>query len=370
MLCFDLGIDPDSFAYSSKLDVFTYELVQHYERHSKLSTLVEALQEARPHATWPTPEDKITLPKQSYEAILRPLLLAYFSRDELAIIALDLFPTIELPPFFGYLKIPTVSLLIRKAEQEGLLSNLLLYIQRERPHLNLLTQKQDLLAGLAKVQEQRQRIVVMTVDKGLLETMLDVLDRQEAKLLAEILGNDSEAQADKANHTTVIGSVTGAVHTGSGNIFVEAEFETSDSEQGSQRDDEPLGDFPTFATAIARIQTVDSSLPIGLYVIEAGIRQQLTEGFTNQLFTLPTQENEILFHISVHAEDIALESPRLQPFLYRQDQETPLVEFKLRPTKLGKKRIWVEFLYQNHWLAQIELNVTVTQLVAESIEQS
>ncbi|MCA9996305.1 MAG: hypothetical protein KDE56_11190, partial [Anaerolineales bacterium] len=129
--------------------------------------------------------------------------------------------------------------------------------------------------------------------------------------------------------------------------------------------------FPAIASAIARIKDSDSpDLSNFLYTLEAGVHRELAEGFTNQFFTLPIQENEILFHISVHAEDMALKSPRIQPFLYRPDQEAPLVEFKLRPTKLGKKRIWVEFLYQNHWLAQIELNVTVTQLVAESIEQS
>ena len=125
----------------------------------------------------------------------------------------------------------------------------------------------------------------------------------------------------------------------------------------------PIAQKPNMvAYAVAQIKDHQESQAILLqqYItILAAVLTEMPEGQKSEPITLPTAENKIHFQIMVYAEDMVIVSDHIQPFIFYRDKETPPIEFILRPTQTGPKHIWVEFLYQNHWLAKIEFEVEV-----------
>jgi len=118
----------------------------------------------------------------------------------------------------------------------------------------------------------------------------------------------------------------------------------------------------TQAYAIARIRDHKSGqmfYTAQIYQLQAGIRSDLTQGFKGIPIQLLNQEEPVQLEIIVWAEDMEVEPDWMQPYFFSQTEKNPLVEFKLKPTQLGRKEIRVEFLYQRHWLAKIEFEVEV-----------
>jgi len=121
----------------------------------------------------------------------------------------------------------------------------------------------------------------------------------------------------------------------------------------------------SFAYAIAGIRKSDKSqifLLENQIIVDAGVRQEiynLPPQFKTKSIILPNRD-ETAFQITIHAEDMRIESDPFQTFIFNNDRDSPLVEFILIPLKSGTKYIWVEFLYKNHWLAKIVLEVTVS----------
>jgi hypothetical protein len=96
------------------------------------------------------------------------------------------------------------------------------------------------------------------------------------------------------------------------------------------------------------------------YVIQAGVQKQVPQGFeVDEAIQFP-------FEIVVYAEDMEIEPDWIQPYVFRPSEVAPLREFVVKPTKPGHKQIRVEFLYQRHWLAEVEFEVKVK--IAETEE--
>ncbi len=131
------------------------------------------------------------------------------------------------------------------------------------------------------------------------------------------------------------------------------------SPEASGKDVETTSDE---AYAIARIKDHEDGEKFRVgetYVIEAGIRSHLPEGFQGTPFELPGDEDEIEFDIVVHAVDMAIEPDWKQQFVFKRKEESELLGFRLKPMKPGPKIIRVEFLYHRHWLATIRFDVLV-----------
>jgi hypothetical protein len=54
-----------------------------------------------------------------------------------------------------------------------------------------------------------------------------------------------------------------------------------------------------------------------------------------------------------------IEPDWLRPYLYDRNGPPSLLVFRLTPTLPGSKQICVDYYYQRHWLAKIELQVQV-----------
>jgi tetratricopeptide (TPR) repeat protein len=119
------------------------------------------------------------------------------------------------------------------------------------------------------------------------------------------------------------------------------------------------------AFAVARIKDHPVNRPFFLdkeYILQAGLLSKIPEGFTGTVVSLPADQESIEIEVVVHAEDMDIQPAWMQSLTFTQGEESPLLEFRLRPHKDGHKLIRVEFLYQRHWLANIQLEIDVIEV--------
>jgi hypothetical protein len=138
------------------------------------------------------------------------------------------------------------------------------------------------------------------------------------------------------------------------------------SEEAPSLDGNMVGDVisANYAYAIARIEDYCGYKPLQVdvgCVLQAGIRAVIPEGFKAEPFLLPTDKEVIEFDITVFGEDMDIEPSWTQSFVFHQDEDDDLLEFRLIPKETGTKEIKVEYYYRRHWLVQIKFEVKVIQ---------
>ena len=119
----------------------------------------------------------------------------------------------------------------------------------------------------------------------------------------------------------------------------------------------------TDANAVARITDMpdDDHFRLGnTYHLEAGVLAEVSVQMRFKIakIRLPIRK-EVSIDIVVHAEDMAVKPHWILPAVFRQKTESELAQFELVPHKTGLKKIQVEFVYERHWLGQVEFNVEV-----------
>ncbi|MET0645713.1 MAG: hypothetical protein ABW208_03775 [Pyrinomonadaceae bacterium] len=114
--------------------------------------------------------------------------------------------------------------------------------------------------------------------------------------------------------------------------------------------------------AMAGIKDHPADLPFHVgaeYVLQAGLKSTVPEGFSAAAISLPAGEESFEFHLFVHADGMQVRPDWAQTLTYKPGAESSFVEFRLSPGETGSKLIRVEFLYQRHWIAHIRLEVEV-----------
>jgi hypothetical protein len=96
------------------------------------------------------------------------------------------------------------------------------------------------------------------------------------------------------------------------------------------------------------------------YQLQAGVENKSSDFKGGSAQELNYQEL-IKLEIVVWAEGMEIESDWIKPYMFSCTQDTPPIEFKIKPFELGTQKIRVEFLYQRHWLAEIEFDVEVIE---------
>jgi HSP20 family protein len=119
------------------------------------------------------------------------------------------------------------------------------------------------------------------------------------------------------------------------------------------------------AYAIARLKNHPADQPLYVaqsYILEAGVQSRKPVGFEATAFILPSNEENIMFEVAVYADDMEIQPIWIQSYPFRRHEESPLLEFTLMPTEQGRKKIRIDFLHQQHWLAKIQFEVNVAPL--------
>lgn len=96
-------------------------------------------------------------------------------------------------------------------------------------------------------------------------------------------------------------------------------------------------------------------------VLDAGIRSRIPLGFRSHPFVLPDSKEVFEFEIAIFAEGMEITSLWIQPFIFKIDEESKLLEFELVAKQVGVQQIRVEYYYERHWLAKIEFEVEVVE---------
>lgn len=116
------------------------------------------------------------------------------------------------------------------------------------------------------------------------------------------------------------------------------------------------------AYAVATIKDIQSGTPLIIgcpYHLEAAVMTAPVVETRGEL-ELPELAEPIGFKIIVHAEDMMTSPSQSKLFVLPCNQSnTPLAEFLIIPKSVGKKRIIVDYFYQNHLLQTVTLNIEV-----------
>jgi len=140
-------------------------------------------------------------------------------------------------------------------------------------------------------------------------------------------------------------------------------LDNSKNTKSAAKKDHDLSLKTSSGYAIARIKDHEAEKPFyvnNLYTIEAGIQIQAPTGFKKKRILLPDKK-EIEFEITIHAEEMTIESKWSQSFLLRRYESSPPLEFFIKPLSPGNRIIRIEYLYQRHWLTGINLSVEVLE---------
>ncbi|HEX8651805.1 MAG TPA: hypothetical protein VF708_13280 [Pyrinomonadaceae bacterium] len=143
----------------------------------------------------------------------------------------------------------------------------------------------------------------------------------------------------------------------------EASLDTS-FDKGAETGDSVIDEPSVEAYAVARIKDYDPGEPFYVgeeYLLQAGVLNELPQGFEGQGISIPSDEQEVEFELVVHAEEMEIMPNWRRRFVFKPNEKSPLAEFKLKPLTRGDKVIRVEFLYQWHWLTTIRFEVTVEE---------
>jgi len=117
------------------------------------------------------------------------------------------------------------------------------------------------------------------------------------------------------------------------------------------------------AYAFARIKD-DEKGPFyanSAFVLQVGMQDADADGFEITHKSPHRKASLIEFDVVVHAQDIRSAPSWVLPYVFRRNEEIQFVEFELTPTEPGRKVLSVEFLYQRHWLAVINLEIDVIE---------
>lgn len=135
------------------------------------------------------------------------------------------------------------------------------------------------------------------------------------------------------------------------NLFKKAETMLSNISNRS----ESLEQSPETMIAIAEIKdhAPDQPLQTGQsYFLQTGIKN---EGLDEN------DPDSIQLDAVVWAEGMEISPKWVQPYILNKNQKLSLIQFQLKPTSLGSKRIRVEFYYECHWLGEVKLEAQVVE---------
>ena len=114
------------------------------------------------------------------------------------------------------------------------------------------------------------------------------------------------------------------------------------------------------AYAIARIKE-DKTRPFyvnKVFTLQVGVQDKQPDD-AQVVHRHGPRQKSIQFDVVVNAQDMTSEPNWIQSYNFRREDDVQFVEFQLTPTKPGRKLVRIEFLYERHWLTNIELEVDV-----------
>jgi hypothetical protein len=135
------------------------------------------------------------------------------------------------------------------------------------------------------------------------------------------------------------------------NLFEKAEAMLANILNGSASSKQS----PETMIAIAEIKdhAPDQPLQTGQsYFLQTGIKN---EGLDEN------DPDDIQLDAVVWAEGMEISPKWVQPYILNKNQKLSLIQFQLKPTSLGSKRIRVEFYYERHWLGEVKLEAQVVE---------
>lgn len=109
---------------------------------------------------------------------------------------------------------------------------------------------------------------------------------------------------------------------------------------------------------VARLKDHPPDSPLRLnreYTLQAALRSVSTENFPGA----DRDEETFVLDIVIHAEDIEVQPTWIQSFTFKRGEDSPPVEFQLRPALPGHKTVSIEFLHQRRWLMSMKFEVEV-----------
>ncbi|NCS24161.1 MAG: hypothetical protein GPI96_06440 [Microcystis aeruginosa BS13-02] len=129
------------------------------------------------------------------------------------------------------------------------------------------------------------------------------------------------------------------------NLFKKAETRLAQTSQES----------PETMIAIAEIKDHAPEQPLQMgqsYCLQTGIKNEGLDEEDPDLAELD---------VVVWAEGMEILPKWTQTYLLNKNQELSLIQFQLKPTSLGKKKIRVEFYYELHWLGEVKFETQVVE---------
>ena len=112
---------------------------------------------------------------------------------------------------------------------------------------------------------------------------------------------------------------------------------------------------PETMIAIAEIKDHAPEQPLQMgqsYCLQTGIKNEGLDEEDPDLAELD---------VVVWAEGMEILPKWTQTYLLNKNQELSLIQFQLKPTSLGKKKIRVEFYYELHWLGEVKFEIQVVE---------
>jgi len=113
---------------------------------------------------------------------------------------------------------------------------------------------------------------------------------------------------------------------------------------------------------VARFPDVDPGQSLhenGTYMLEVGVESSAPKGLDESRFHKNTGKGPVTYEIMVHAEDMNVVGDWAQFYEYEPGGDSEFLSFHLQPKLPGLKRVQVDFLYNNYWMAKIEYELNV-----------
>jgi hypothetical protein len=135
------------------------------------------------------------------------------------------------------------------------------------------------------------------------------------------------------------------------NLFRKAEAMLTKISNGSESSEQS----PETMIAIAEIKDYSPDQPLQMgqsYYLKTGIKN---DGLDEN------DPDSIQLDAVVWAEGMEISPKWIQPYILDKNQKLSLIQFQLKPTSLGSKRIRVEFYYERHWLGEVKLEAKVIE---------
>jgi hypothetical protein len=126
-----------------------------------------------------------------------------------------------------------------------------------------------------------------------------------------------------------------------------------------------IGSVPPAETfAVAQIEgLIDKDVPLVVnqeYRLLAGVLSNIPTEFVGVPVELPDVE-VVEIDVVVRTTGMEVLPYWMQQLRFFRGRDSGLLEFRLSPRETGQRRIFVEFYYQRHWLAEIQFEVDVVE---------